>query len=140
MPTSATDVQIPAGLPVLPGVVLTGCYLLTDVEPLNRGDTMDAIVLPHRRVALMVADVVGHGIGAALAITQVRAILRDRLVGGAGLRGALESVDKYAEHHPETCATTMCVAVLDLDHGSVEYAVAGHLPPCCSRPSGHLAC
>ncbi|KQZ74852.1 SpoIIE family protein phosphatase [Nocardioides sp. Root151] len=134
MPTTPTDVQIPSGLPVLPGVVLTGSYLLTDVPPLNRGDTMDAIVLPHRRVALMVADVVGQGFGAALAVTQVRAILRERLTGGAGLLGALESVDAYAEHHPETCATTMCVAVLDLDNGHVEYGTAGHLPPMILTP------
>ena len=129
MVTSVTGAQIPTGFPVLPGVVLTGRYLLTDAEPLDRGDTMDAIVLPHRRVALMVADVVGHGIGAALAIMQVRAILRDRLMGGASLLGAFEGVDAYAARHPETCATTMCVVVLDLDSGHVEYATAGHLPP-----------
>lgn len=134
MVTPATAAQIPTTLPVLPGVVLTGRYLLTDAEPLDRGDTMDAIVLSHRRVALMVADVVGDGVGAALAITQVRAVLSDRLVGGSGLLGALESVDAYAEHHPETCATTMCVAVLDLDSGHVEYGTAGHLPPAVLTP------
>lgn len=134
MVTSATDLQIPSGLPVLPGVILTGRYLLADAQPLNRGDTMDAIVLGDHRVALMVADVVGHGVGAALAVTQIRTILRERLVNGAGLHGALESVNAYAELHPETCATTMCIAVLDLASGQVEYGTAGHLPPMLLRP------
>lgn len=129
MPTTATDVQIPAGLPVLPGVVLAGRYVLTSREPLNKGDTLDVIPLPGQRVGLAVADVVGSGFRAAVAVSQIKAVLRDRLGAGESLQAALTHVDRYAFGHYDLCGATMCVAVLSLVDGQVEWATAGHPPP-----------
>ncbi|QIX27567.1 SpoIIE family protein phosphatase [Nocardioides sp. JQ2195] len=90
---------------------------------------MDAVLLPDGRTALLVADVVGHGVGAVVAIAQVRAILRQRLSTGVGLLDALRDADRYAEEFPETCATTVCLVALDQASGEAEYVCAGHLPP-----------
>lgn len=134
MMNSMTDAQIPTGLPVLPGVVLAGQYGLTECEPIDRGDTLSACVLGERRVALLVADVVGHGLSAALAAAQVRAILWSNLSDGASLADAVASLDRYAERHSDLSAATLGVAVLDLDDGTLDYAAAGLLPPLVLSP------
>ncbi|KRF11358.1 hypothetical protein ASG90_16510 [Nocardioides sp. Soil797] len=128
MVNTPTDVQLPSRLPILPGLVLSGRYLLTETEPINRGDTLDVVLLPDGSVALLVADVVGHGVSAVVAVAQVRAVLRQRLSSGVGLLSALRDADQYAEQFPETCATTVCLAVIDRS-GGVQYACAGQVPP-----------
>ncbi len=131
---STTDAQLPTMLPVLPGLVLAGQYGLTECQPTHRGDTLGACVLPGGRVALMVADVVGHGLGASLAAAQVRAILWSHLGDGATLETAVERLDRYAERHSELCAATVGVAVLAVDDGTLEYTAAGLLPPLVLTP------
>ena len=127
--------HVPASLPVLPGVALSGKYLLSEEPPGSRGDMLDALPLPGRKVALLIADVVGSGPEAPVAGAQVRAILRERLGAGAGLLQSLESLDRYAHTHPELCATTLCVATLGLDDGLFEWATVGHPPPLLVQPS-----
>ncbi|WP_110205374.1 SpoIIE family protein phosphatase [Nocardioides daejeonensis] len=138
MPTTPTDVQVPSRLPVVPGVVLHGSYLLTDREPINRGDTLDAVVLPDHRLALLVADVVGHGFAASMAATQVRTVLRERLLAGAGLLGAVAALDGYLRHMPDGCAVTLCAAVLDPVTGDLEFVAVGHHGPVVLSRDGGL--
>lgn len=134
MVPSTTDAQIPSALPVLPGVVLAGQYGLTDSEPRSRGDTLGACVLPRGRVALLVADVVGHGVGAALAAAQIRAVIWSSLGAGDSLATAVERLDRYAEHHSDLTTAALGVAVLGLEDGTLEYAAAGLLPPVVLSP------
>ena len=121
--------HLPATLPVLPGVALSGRYLLSEEPPATRGDLLDGLPLPGRKVALFTADVVGSGPDAGAAAAQVRAILRERLGAGAGLLGAMESLDRYAHANPELCAAGVCVATLGLDDGIFEWIAAGHPAP-----------
>lgn len=126
---STTDAHLPTVLPVLPGLALSGRYLLTGDEPVNRGDTLGAWALPDDRVALMVADMVGHGDGAALASAQARSMLWVQLSQGAGLHEAMESLNRYAAQDPVLNAAALGAAVLDLTTGRLEYSVAGMLAP-----------
>lgn len=121
----------PASLtfPVLPGVALSGRYLLGDPSGEGRGDCLDAVPVPGGKVGLFVADVVGIDGPADLAAEQVRAILRERLASGAPLADAMGTLDRYAEDHPQLVATTACAAVLDTADGTVEWASAGHPAP-----------
>lgn len=121
--------HVPVTLPVLPGVALSGRYLLSEEPPSSRGDTLDAFALPGAKVALFVVDVVGSGPAAGVAATHAQAILRERLRAGAGLAGALQSLDRYAHDQPELCAATVCAATLGLDDGVLEWAAVGHPPP-----------
>jgi len=134
LPTTPTDVQVPSRLPVVPGLVLHGTYLLTDREPINRGDTLDAVVLPDHRLALLVADVVGHGFAASMAATQARTVLRERLVAGAGLEAAAEALDGYLRHLPEIGGVAICAALIDPVTGDVEYVAPGHPGPVVVSP------
>ncbi|AGZ42214.1 SpoIIE family protein phosphatase [Actinoplanes friuliensis] len=120
---------LPRGLPVLPGLQVAATYLLADTHRSAGGDWFDAVVRPDGTVALVVGDVVGHGVTASGAMGQLRAVLQDRLDSGADLVEALTAADRFARRLPAARATTVCVAVLDPADGSLEYCTAGHPPP-----------
>nr|WP_246280030.1 SpoIIE family protein phosphatase [Nocardioides daedukensis] len=96
---------------------------------MNKGDTLDALPLSGDRVALLVADVVGNGFAAAIAVSQIKAVIRERLAAGVDLREVMMSADRYAFDHPEVCATSACVAILSLADGELEWCTAGHPSP-----------
>ncbi len=131
---SLQDALLPQWLPVLPGVEIAGRYLLAQREDSAGGDWYDAVGLGHGRVALMVGDVVGHGVSAAAVMGQLRAVIHERLTGGEDLHRAVVALDRFASHVPDASAATLCVVVLDSSSGHIEYCTAGHPPPLVVRP------
>ena len=128
------DALLPQWLPVLPGVEIAGRYLLAQGKEAAGGDWYDAIGLGDGRVALIVGDVVGHGVAAAAAMGQLRAVIQERLTSGDDLRQAMIALDSFAHHVPDAKAATVCVVVLDTSTGRLEYCTAGHPPPLVVRP------
>ena len=120
---------LPAGLPVLPGLQLAASYLLADADTAAGGDWFDAVTQPDGRVALIVGDVVGHGVTASGVMGQLRAVLQDRLDTGADIGEALAAADRLARRLPAAHATTICLALLDPADGTFAYCTAGHPPP-----------
>ena len=90
-------------------------------------------------MALIVGDVVGHGVAAASVMGQLRAVLQERLTSGSDLGDTMLSLDAAARHIPDARAATLCVAVLDSSTGRLEYCTAGHPPPLVVRPGASLA-
>ncbi|MGX6607497.1 PP2C family protein-serine/threonine phosphatase [Micromonosporaceae bacterium Da 78-11] len=127
--TTLQQELLPAGLPVLPGAQIAASYLLADAETAAGGDWFDAVARQDGRVALIVGDVVGHGVTASGAMGQLRAVLQDRLDDGAGLVEALRAADRFARRLPAAHATTVCLALLDPATGELTYCTAGHPPP-----------
>ncbi|WP_285504302.1 SpoIIE family protein phosphatase [Actinokineospora sp. NBRC 105648] len=120
---------LPTALPVLPGVQVAASYLLADTDTAAGGDWFDAIALPGDRVALVVGDVVGHGVAASAVMGQLRAVLHDRIAGGEALGSAFAALDRMAGRLPGARAATVCAAVLDPATGHLSYCTAGHPPP-----------
>ncbi|MGA0039692.1 MAG: PP2C family protein-serine/threonine phosphatase [Pirellulales bacterium] len=58
------------------------------------GDFYDFLELDHRGLAVLIADVTGHGIGPALIMTEARALFRAALLGGDGLDRAVADVQR----------------------------------------------
>ncbi len=133
------DALLPQWLPVLPGVEIAGRYLLAQSESAAGGDWYDAVGLGRGRVALIVGDVVGHGVAAASVMGQLRAVLHERLTSGSDLGDAMLALDAFARHIPDARAATLCVAVLDSSTGRLDYCTAGHPPPLVVRPGASLA-
>jgi len=127
---------LPAGLPVLPGLRVAASYLLADAGTAAGGDWFDAVAQRDGRVALIVGDVVGHGVAASGVMGQLRAVLRDRLDDGAGIIEALGAADRFASRSPGARAATICMAELDPVSGELTYCTAGHPPPLVVSPSG----
>lgn len=129
------DALLPADLPVVPGLDVSARHLLP-AEGSAGGDWFDVVVRRDGRVALVVGDVVGHGISASAAMGQLRAVLRAQLLTDRPLGAALEEVDRFARQEAGMQATTLCVLLVDLALGDVEYCTAGHPPPLVVGPGG----
>jgi PAS domain S-box-containing protein len=125
---------LPAGLPVLPSVGLAASYLLAGADTAAGGDWFDAVALPGGRVAMVVGDVVGHGVAASAAMGQLRAVIQDRLDQNGDILAAVAAADRMAVRVPHARTATVCVAVLDPDDGTLTWCAAGHPPPLVAGP------
>jgi serine phosphatase RsbU (regulator of sigma subunit)/anti-sigma regulatory factor (Ser/Thr protein kinase)/anti-anti-sigma regulatory factor len=120
---------LPSHLPVLPRTALAAHYLVAAADQAAGGDWFDALRLPDGRLALVVGDVVGHGIEASAAMGQLRAVLRELLQASTELEAALTRLDAFATGVPAGRAATACVVQLDQRTGELRYATMGHPPP-----------
>jgi anti-sigma regulatory factor (Ser/Thr protein kinase) len=127
--TALHDVVQPAGLPVLPSFDIFGRFCVPDdaVEP--GGSWFDVVVLPDDRVALVVGEVPGIGLTAAVTAAQMRGVIRAGLRRDGDAVDALQLGDIHAEDTPEARGSTVLVVLLDSDRGIAAYASAGHPPP-----------
>jgi serine phosphatase RsbU (regulator of sigma subunit) len=92
------------------------------------GDWHDAFLLGDGRLALVVGDVVGHGLEAAIAMGQLRGAVRALAPLGSP-REVVMRLDALVDTLPEAGMATLAYAVLDTASGSFTYACAGHPPP-----------
>ncbi|CNE32507.1 anti-anti-sigma factor [Mycobacterium tuberculosis] len=127
---------LPAGLPILPGLAVGGSYLLAGPETAG-GDWFDAVPLPDGRAALVIGDVVGHGLAASAAMGQLRAVMHDHLDHVGDIAEALTAADRLAGRLPAARAATVCAAAVDPADGRISYCTAGHPPPLLIPSGGH---
>jgi len=120
---------LPAALPVLPQARIAARYLAAAEDAAAGGDWFDAVPLTGGSVALMVGDVAGHGVAAAAAMGQLRAVLNDLLVAEPDLATVLGRVDAFAARFPQLRAATLALAVLDPADGTLRYTTCGHEAP-----------
>lgn len=127
---------LPAGVPVLPRLHIAASYLLADTDTAAGGDWFDAFPLPDGRVALVVGDVVGHGVAASATMGQLRVVLHESLATNPDIRTALTALDAAAGRIRGARAATVCVVLLDPATGALRYCTAGHPPPLALSTSG----
>ena len=102
------------------------------------GDWYESIALPGGRVALVVGDVAGHGVRAAVTMGRLRTAIHTLAMLELPPADSLQQLDELMhtlgerEPHFATCA----YAVYDAVSGVCEVAVAGHLPPLLVHPDG----
>ena len=120
---------LPTALPVLPQARIAARYLAAAGDDAAGGDWFDAVSLANGSVAVIVGDVAGHGVAAAAAMGQLRAVLNDLLVAEPDLATALGRADAFAARFPALRAATLVLAVLDPADGTLQYATCGHEAP-----------
>jgi anti-sigma regulatory factor (Ser/Thr protein kinase)/anti-anti-sigma regulatory factor len=123
------EALLPTALPVLPQLRIAARYLVAGHEQAAGGDWFDAIPLAGGDVALVVGDVVGHGVAASAAMGQLRAVLSELLAAEADLRRVLARADAFAARTPALRAATLTLAVFEPATGTLQYATCGHPPP-----------
>ncbi|MEU6234826.1 SpoIIE family protein phosphatase, partial [Kitasatospora sp. NPDC047058] len=135
----ATTLQrsmIPTRPPQIPGVQIAHRYLPGDSKAEVGGDWFDAIQLPGSRVALVVGDVMGHGLHSAAAMGRFRTAMQTLaaldLPPGQLLRHLDNLAHKLGDDHLATCL----YAVYDPINRTCELASAGHVPPVLVHPDG----
>lgn len=100
------------------------------------GDWYDYIALGDGRLAVVLADVSGKGMGAALLMSSTRSVLRLH-AHGLSPKEVLFKLNKFlVEDFPASKFVTLVYAVLDPPSRKLTFASAGHLPPIFVDSSG----
>lgn len=82
------------------------------------------------KVCIVIADVSGKGIAAALFMAMTKNMIRGKLQAGASPAEALNDVNnEICAENPENMFVTVFAAILDPSTGELRYANAGHTRP-----------
>ncbi|MFF0835369.1 MULTISPECIES: SpoIIE family protein phosphatase [unclassified Streptomyces] len=113
------------------------------------GDWVNSFPLPDGRTALVVGDVVGHGLGAAATMGQLSMEARALLSAGLAPDEVLEHLDETVTLLDDSesglaagysaLGSTCCIALYDPVSHRVSLSSAGHLPPVLVSRDGHAA-
>lgn len=135
----ATEVQqafLPGRAPEVPTYRLESFY-----QAANHigGDYFDYLELPDGRFAVIVADVVGHGVAAAMYMAKLAAETRFCLASEPDLARAIERLnDLMSGLHVERFVTYLLV-VIDPHSDTLSMVNAGHMPPIIRSADGTLS-
>ncbi|WP_338896282.1 SpoIIE family protein phosphatase [Streptomyces sp. TG1A-60] len=147
---------LPPGDPEASGLDIACRYLPGNAATEVGGDWFDVIELPGHRTALVVGDVMGRGLRAAVAMGELRTAVRtlalldlepaevlsalDEIARGLGTSGGVQSASRTAASRPldkdlaEVYLATCVYAVYDSVTRRCTFANAGHLPPVLVEP------
>lgn len=150
---------LPPGDPVAAGLDIACRYLPGDSSADRPsevgGDWFDVIELPGHRTALVVGDVMGRGLRAAVAMGELRSAVRtlalldlepaevlsalDEIARGLGAPGGVQQATRAARRPreadlSEVYLATCVYAVYDSVTRRCTFANAGHLPPVLVEP------
>jgi serine phosphatase RsbU (regulator of sigma subunit) len=103
------------------------------------GDYYDYVTLPDGRLAVVVADVVGHGVAAAMLMAKLSAEARFCLAGKHEPAQALTLLNRRMCDLNLNRFVTCVMAVVDLESHEVTIVNAGHMPPLHRCADGSLA-
>jgi serine phosphatase RsbU (regulator of sigma subunit) len=116
-------------LPQRDDFTISAEYLPADSAMEVGGDWYDAFWIDTTTVAVVVGDVVGHGLAAATAMGQLRTATRALAGPGLGPARVLDLVDRFVVDRQVGFGSTLVYAELDTATGVLSHACAGHLPP-----------
>ena len=103
------------------------------------GDFFNYFALENGQVALMVGDVSGKGVGAALLMANIQASLRTRLAMGQSLSAIAEAIDNdMAASAGTRLYVTLFLGIFDPTTRMLDYVNAGHNPQFVLRPNKPL--
>ncbi|KND28361.1 SpoIIE family protein phosphatase [Streptomyces stelliscabiei] len=147
---------LPPGDPEASGLDIACRYLPGNAATEVGGDWFDVIELPGHRTALVVGDVMGRGLRAAVAMGELRTAVRtlalldlepaevlsalDEIARGLGTPGGGQSASRTSASRPrdkdlsEVYLATCVYAVYDSVTRRCTFANAGHLPPVLVEP------
>ncbi len=130
---------LPEHIPSPPGTVIATRYFPGASGARVGGDWYDVIPLPGGRLAIVLGDVVGHGLRAAATMGQLRAALRAYAVVDPSPVSVLERLEHLlvaAGDAVEGYVATLFYAVVDPSSQELHYISAGHPAPVLLSASG----
>ena len=103
------------------------------------GDLYDFLPIDDRRIALLVADVTGHSVGAALIASMVKVAFSSQLEHASAPGRVLAEMNRVLCGHFEGRFVTAACVFLDADRSVLRYSLAGHPPPLlCRAATGEI--
>jgi sigma-B regulation protein RsbU (phosphoserine phosphatase) len=117
---------LPKAPPVLPGFVVYGSSQPAEVVG---GDYFDFVPMPDGHLGIVIGDVSGHGVGAALTMGQVRACMRALALTHSDPAAILGLCNRrLTEDLTTDVFATLFFARLDAANRQLVYSNAGHWP------------
>jgi len=129
---------LPEAPPQLPGIEIAGrCIAAAHVG----GDYYDFFIRNEQNIDVLIADVSGHSVGAALIMAEVRTLLRAQVTSTQSASTILHSINRllYDDLTRAELFITMFYAKYNAATGRLSYANAGHNRPLLHR-KGISAC
>lgn len=123
------DSMLPQITPRMPGCDVATRYLPGTRLGRVGGDWFDTIKLPGSRLALVVGDVMGHGLNSAAMMGQLRTAVQTMAAMDMPPVQLLRNLDDLAQRLGEHYLATCLYAVYDPVESELVIANAGHIPP-----------
>jgi len=120
---------LPEALPALPGLDVSARYVPAASGVEVGGDWYDVVVADDRHVVLVIGDVSGHGLDAAVTMASVRHAALAYAAQDARPASVLTNLAAFVNRSPHDYFATVLCALIDIDAYRVTVATAGHPPP-----------
>ncbi|MFE9875930.1 SpoIIE family protein phosphatase [Streptomyces sp. NPDC005784] len=123
------DSMLPTIAPRMAGCDIATRYLPGTLLGRVGGDWFDSVKLPGSRTALVVGDVMGHGLNSAAMMGQLRTAVQTMAALDLPPAQLLRNLDDLAQRLGDNYLATCLYAVYDPIAGKLHIANAGHIPP-----------
>jgi phosphoserine phosphatase RsbU/P len=123
---------LPSALPVVTGVEAAARYVPGEGQV--GGDWYDMFPLPWGGLGVVVGDVAGSGLAAAVVMGRMRSVLRAYALEYPDPADVLRKLDQKMQYFEGEVMATMSYAVLDPASGQLRISSAGHFPPVIAVP------
>ncbi|MET9673173.1 SpoIIE family protein phosphatase [Streptomyces sp. NPDC006482] len=112
-----------------PNLEIAGGYLPAGHHTLVGGDWFETVRLHFGRTLLVVGDVMGHGLDAAVDMNAYRTVLREVAATDLPPHRVLRHLDSVVAGDDARRPATCLLVRVDPARGTATFASAGHLPP-----------
>lgn len=138
----ASDIQahmLPCIFPPFPERSEFDLYAIMDPAKEVGGDFYDFYLIGENQLAIIVADVSGKGVPAALFMVIAKTLLKNYTQMGIELHEVFETVNRLlCDGNDAGLFVTAWMGVMDLTSGMMTYVNAGHNPPLLKRADGQF--
>ncbi|HET7328930.1 MAG TPA: GAF domain-containing SpoIIE family protein phosphatase [Nocardioidaceae bacterium] len=124
---------LPARLPPRSGVEMSARYIPGEIAGVG-GDWYDVFELPAGGLGVVIGDVAGHGLDAAIVMGRLRSALRAYALEEDDPAVVLEKLSRKVDHFEPNIMATVIYAVFEPSKQRMHVSVAGHFPPVVARP------
>jgi phosphoserine phosphatase RsbU/P len=124
---------MPSRLPEVDGLDLAARYLPGHALGVG-GDWFDVFTLTDGTVGVVVGDVSGHGLRAAVVMGRLRSALRAYALDWDDPAEVLTRLDRKIRHFEAGSFATIVYAMISPDRDKIVISSAGHLPPVIMPP------
>jgi putative methionine-R-sulfoxide reductase with GAF domain len=131
--TALVESLLPSRLPETVGWEMSARYV-PGADIGVGGDWYDVFALPGDRFGVVIGDVVGNGLRAAIVMGRLRSALRAYALEFDDPAEVLGRLDRKAAHFESTTMATVGYAVVDTAAATMTLSLAGHLPPVLALP------
>jgi phosphoserine phosphatase RsbU/P len=123
---------VPAALPAVAGAELAARYV--PGSGVAGGDWYDVFTLPSGELCVVMGDVAGSGLPAAVIMGRMRSALRAYALETPDPAEVLGRLDRKMQHFEPDALATVLYAVFEPALDQVHLCTAGHVPPVIAHP------